>query len=536
MFYEGLDAQEKANKAALLLAHDRYNVQLSSFVKGSARRLAYVQDKVETLLDECATETGADLDYVRDRFAAFLRESVPSALPEDSYKIKNEPSIEDLNKTDIMEKSEVEGKGIDEALKVDEVIDLGEYTLPYDRLQPTAANLIKKAMTAKDFVLIASVLAQNNADPSLVNAFADALAHTNEMFSRERFVAAASGSPMSGRDAPRPPFDSVAGKCVRCGNAVEKIISKQGGMACVKCTVELRQAGSKEADMSWSEQGGQQPNYNDPANGLAAPEDPNMPFVCTICGRSGTKDEILQHVNTDHADVLKRQHDLQVQPGQQPGGYQQPMASKEADVTDGQNPAVVPPLQETPGDHFDDIVQDLAAQAAARHFSLPDEQQIHSIASQLGLPVDEVKNSLVTVATFGNYTGTNGELGGEGNPPDGYEAIQVQSGNGNDMQQAKIPTNLVVQKVADDMNLEADLAYNMIRDKYGADLPETYHAQVQGQQMFYLPSQMAQNQVQQQPQQPQQPVDPNVGPAFQQTPPGAPFQQPAAQPGQIPQQ
>jgi hypothetical protein len=180
-------------------------------------------------------------------------------------------------------------------------------------------------------------------------------------------------------------------------------------------------------------------------------------------------------------------------------------------------------------------LSDLAQRAAARHFSLSSEEQIQSIASQLGVPADEVRNSLVSIATFGNYVGVNGELGGESNPPEGYEAVSVQ-GLGNDPHQALVPTDLVVTKVAEDMNLEQSLAYNMIRDKYGADLPEQYHAQVQGQQQFYLPTELAQNQMQQQQAQP--PTDPNVGPAFQQTPPGAPVQQPPAQqPGQqLPQQ
>lgn len=58
-------------------------------------------------------------------------------------------------------------------------------------------------MTHKDFVLIAAALARAKADPLVVNEMADALRPTNSRFDRNRFIAAASGKPTTGRDKPR---------------------------------------------------------------------------------------------------------------------------------------------------------------------------------------------------------------------------------------------------------------------------------------------------------------------------------------------
>ena len=68
-------------------------------------------------------------------------------------------------------------------------------------------------MTHKDFVLIAGALARAmpaDNDPAAfrvwdctVCAVADALRGTNERFDRSRFIAAANGTPTTGRDRPR---------------------------------------------------------------------------------------------------------------------------------------------------------------------------------------------------------------------------------------------------------------------------------------------------------------------------------------------
>lgn len=66
-------------------------------------------------------------------------------------------------------------------------------------------------MTHKDFVLIAGALADvkrlmtPDADTlaEVIGCMADALGRTNPRFDRSRFIAAANGTPTTGRDRPR---------------------------------------------------------------------------------------------------------------------------------------------------------------------------------------------------------------------------------------------------------------------------------------------------------------------------------------------
>lgn len=468
MFIEGLglEANERANKAALILVHDRYSKQIAPFVKGQAARLSYVEPQIDALIIEASEETNADVQYVKDRFTAFLRESVPSSVPDESTGIRNNTpeGMDEFFKTDVMDRGEVPGLGADEAR--DEGVekqDLGDNTLGYDALQPTAAR----------------------------------------------------------------------SKCARCDSPLDKKIASETDV-CANCTRELL-AKTKEADASWNNDGdilgpsGTGTAISDPSQqGLVQPAQQDTPFTCTICGQQGSQQDMLTHVQNDHADVLQRmQQQNQPQPGQPMMG-----AVKEADPAAGDiSPAEVQPLPQSPGDRFDSIVQDLAERAAARHFSKPTDADFHTLASQLGVDEQQIRENLIAMAQFGNYAGINGELSDDATPPEGYEPVSLQNG-GNNAHRAEVPTDLVVSKVAEDMNLDDNLAQQMIQDHYGGvDLPSVYNANVQGQQLFYLPTDLAGNQQQQT--QPQPATDPNVGPAFQQTPPGAPV---PAQPGTVPQQ
>ena len=55
-------------------------------------------------------------------------------------------------------------------------------------------------MTHKDYKLIAGALAEARVDRDTVEIVADALRGTNPRFDRDRFIAAASGTPSHGRD------------------------------------------------------------------------------------------------------------------------------------------------------------------------------------------------------------------------------------------------------------------------------------------------------------------------------------------------
>lgn len=68
------------------------------------------------------------------------------------------------------------------------------------------ARILHKALTAKDFVMIADAIATAPADQQvLAEHFASYLSHTNPNFDQERFIAAATGSPSTGRDKFKPP-------------------------------------------------------------------------------------------------------------------------------------------------------------------------------------------------------------------------------------------------------------------------------------------------------------------------------------------
>lgn len=69
------------------------------------------------------------------------------------------------------------------------------------------SSMQKGALTAKDFVLIAQAIASSNTEDKegLARHFAGFLANTNPNFDVERFIAAASGNPQTGRDNYRGP-------------------------------------------------------------------------------------------------------------------------------------------------------------------------------------------------------------------------------------------------------------------------------------------------------------------------------------------
>lgn len=544
MFYSGLEATDLANKSALLLVHDRYAAQIAPFVKGKVARLAYVRNDIKRIVEAACEEQGADVEWVTARFDAFLADSIPVLVedkkvkheeltnpdPESPYSEfldSNTPEAhEGIEETDVMDSGDVPGAGLEEALEPDARVDL-----------------------------------------------------------------------------------STESHCFRCSQPLEKSSS----IVCESCTEELKKVGAPL---------GEEESYGEGESGLADAEDqqpgnPNMPYVCTLCGREGSADEIYAHINQDHADVLKRKDESEDNMGQDNLGVQTPMQSstkegrplwllkqrgdyttwpddvrektrglfdqehpmsghfndveavinalragdtngalytanllanngnpnnpwagmnaqdiidaiaqnarltstKEADVPPDPDAAQVEPLPDNPGDRFDDYVQKLAETAAARKFSQLSDEDIHSIASQIGASPDDVKSNIQVVAVFGDQVGVNGQLGADPTPPQGYEEISAQGLSGQqDTHEALVPVDLVIQTVANDMNMTPDLAYNMVKDKYGADLPDKYHASISGQVHYYLPTDLAGNQ-QPQEQQPQpQQTQQQVGPATQPAP------------------
>jgi len=527
MLYD-LTVSERANKSALLLVNERYSTQLAPFVKNSKARLTYVQADLQRIIEAVCEETGADPEWVTERFSVIApvlekspakHEDLTNPDPNSPYATNLDPDSqvgrEGILEADVTDRGEVPGAGLAESMTPGARVDLNDETADpkgETEVDYKTTNL-KEAMTARDFVAIAGILAQNNADENLINSFADMLQGTNPLFDRDRFIAAAQGSPLSGRDAPRMM------SCFRCGTDLAKTSSST---VCETCTQELTKLAVPAPPGTDGSNG---IGAGAPAPGLqeefAPPANPNVPYVCQLCGREGNREEILTHINREHADVLnKQQQDMSTENmGQDDLGV---TGGKTADVPRNEDAAEVQPLPENPGDKFDDYVQKLAETAAARKFSQLTDEDIHSIASQVGQSPDDVKNSVKCVAVFGDQVAVNGQLGGDPAPPEGYEEISVQGLSGQQpSHDALVPTDLILTAVADQMNMSKDLAYNMVKDKYGADLPDKYHASVGGQVHYYLPTDMAGNQQQQQ-------QNPQVGP----TAPPAPVAQPQQQPQQ----
>jgi hypothetical protein len=456
-----LDAQERANKSALLLVHQRYASELHPFVKDSKVRLAYVEGQLEEIITSVATETGADSVWVSERFQQFIAETtgVPPAKFEEGDPLEGS----DVKDSDVQDMGTVDGAGLEEALDPDalEHQDLGDSSGTKgetDSGRPTS-NL-------KDL--------------------------RDEDVQRE-FVQSITAGQSQG--------------CVRCGKTLNAVFAKHTPV-CPTCTAELKKLAGPGFGESYEDSNPQSLDYiNDRTN-----VDQDLQYNCTICGEQGTRDDIYSHVQKFHPDaVAGKQQEMMGQPTPPQG---MPAAAKVADVPDADNPerAEVQPLPETPADQFDDIIQDLANRAAARQFSAPSETEVHQIASQLGLDEQQVRNSLISTAMFGDHAATNGQLGEQAGPPEGYEEVSLQGMGGRvDSHEALVPVDLVVNKVADAMNMEPNLVYQQVRDKYGDDLPDKYHASVSGETHYYLPTEMAGNQQQADPTQ-QPGYDPNVGP------------------------
>lgn len=413
-----LEAEDRANKAALLLAHERYQREFAPFVKNAAR-LEYAKRDLFLMLDEVCSETGGDVEKVARRFMEVLAEHQkmnPDGLPS-GKNVKEQEGLEDIKHTDVMDRGDVEGAGLEEALNPD--------------------GLEKQDLTSEG---------------------------------RVKAYAAEDSGNLKDQSTWKP--------CFRCGNKLNPVAA-QLSPVCPECTHELR----REA-VSWAgdEQQAGQPDA------VTAPVNPNQQFQCVLCVKNGqmftgTRDQVMQHVEQAHADEIQ-QSNPPANPSQgTPQTFSRKQAEREEVVVNEPNAA-------TPADRFDDLIQQIADRAAARQFSQPDEEEVRAIAQQYGLEESDVRENLIMVATFGTFTAKDGELVAEDQDGvfgmEGYTEVQNVGGRV-DSHEALIPVDIAVAKVADEMNMQRDLVYNMVRDKYGADLPDKYHASVSGEHHFYLP-------------------------------------------------
>lgn len=418
-----LEGNERANKAGVILAKQRYNERLGKFVGDSPERLEFVQNELHNLAVEAAAETGADAQYVRERLDKVLADTLPVLEPKipheeleykspdnDPPKFQSDDPLADITKTDIKDT---------------------EAVLLEESLHPERSTII--------------------------------------------------------------PIQEGAEKhgCFRCEASVEG-----EAVVCEACENELHALALEKVAADFT-----QPEAPmDPAN-------PNMLMQCAVCKTfQGTREQVQQHAMAVHQQEMR---ELQQQEGQ--------LASiKEAEVPGEDEDIEVPPTDKTPTARFENIAQQIANREAARQFSAASDDEIRAIAERYEVDEDTIRESLVVTATFGEFSAANGNLEGEVSPPEGLGEVDMDElGGVVEAREALVPVNIVVTKVADEMNMEEDLVYNMVRDHHGGVDLDTFHASVTGEHHFYLPLEL----IERAPAPPETPLaqpDPTVGPVPQQ--------------------
>lgn len=293
--------------------------------------------------------------------------------------------------------------------------------------------------------------------------------------------------------------------CFRCTSSINPIWATFSPV-CKTCTDEIKLAVGEGMELG---QDTEDTEHKRPSN----PEKSEL-FQCKLCKQEGqltkgTHEELVAHVEDAHEDVLRKERE----------GDDSDYTAKVADVPRSQEDvAVAPPKENNPADRFDDIIQDMADSAAAQQFSNPSDEVVNQIASATQQDPQAIKDSLYATATFGKYTGVNGHIDTDGNTvaPEGYGEVPMQA-QGQDQggrigaHQAIVPVNEVMKHVANEMGMTPELVESMVKDRYGTDLPDKYHASVSGEHHFYLPQEMVAN-IQETPPQ-QQPVAPVAPPA-----------------------
>jgi hypothetical protein len=304
--------------------------------------------------------------------------------------------------------------------------------------------------------------------------------------------------------------DTAKASCFRCNATLNPVVAA-ASKVCIPCRDEL----AKLADAS--------PLAVSPPQGTGtgiSPANPNQLVQCDFCAAKGyhfegTQAQVQDHINTQHQQEL--QQTLQQQ-------HQQPVAVGKVGAPEDVTPP--DPASDTvkadeglsdeanPVHHFDDVIQRMADRAAAVQFSTPSDEEIQAIADQYGLDPDEIRDKLFVTATFGEFTGANGSVG-DASVPDGYTEIDMEGMGGRvDSHDAQVPYELARNQVANDLGMESNLVDNMLKDAYGGDLGDQYHASVSGEHRYFLPTEIADAIKKQEPP-PAAPPDPAVGPTPQ---------------------
>lgn len=229
------DGQNKAGRQASAVAQKRVKDRLGNYLKVSSSpeeykaRLDFVMDDVRQIVADVAEEYNADLDHLQE----VIEENLGDGVTDVNNELENAPSAvghkplaaagnghrDDCtcgfcsNAGSLGKKDNEESDKETEAVKADEEFEKsGDDDLMEEALGHHDSS-IKEALSAKDYRLLAHLLATapGGPNPELAEHFANALTGTNPLFDRDRFIAAAGGEPMSGRDVyrepPLPPYE-----------------------------------------------------------------------------------------------------------------------------------------------------------------------------------------------------------------------------------------------------------------------------------------------------------------------------------------
>jgi hypothetical protein len=543
----------EANKTGVLLARTRFNEQIRPFIKGSKERLAFVDTEIERIVAECALEAGADLEYVNGHLRAIIADEVAVTKPQstplefspeeqkegtpppkwDPAKVNPEPNAV----TDVMDHEPVLE---DEARNADAQLDLNENTQKSSEFDPDTGYGEQRAVDeGKD-------PGPDLDDPTLgvdVQRFQQELAkmsteELHELLNSSKLNLAAEemvwqeiDTRGEGREEPDihgPEFDYPRGvsvvqatsveeagdlldkdtwkQCFSCENKLNPI-EAQVGPVCSDCNAELTGKKKVVSQPSGYTQPTQAPSVVAPPT--APSQSPQQLVKCNICSQTFPADQMQQHMQ-DYANDPNHQQaaqTMQMAPGYQVARVAQddPASATSPSTSLPDEPVKVDDDRNDPVDNFDEIVQDLADKAAAKQFSTPDKDIIQSIAEQNGVDPAEVQRHLVCVTTFGNYSASNGEVGDAIPNTEGLTEVDPTGDGGRiEAHEALVPVDLAVRRVAEQNRMSPEDIYATLRDSFGDDLSDKYHASVSGERRYFLPSNLVNTSEETQPQQPQQ--------------------------------
>jgi hypothetical protein len=553
----------EANKTGVLLARTRFNEQIRPFIKGSKERLAFVDTEIERIVAECALEAGADLEYVNGHLRAIIADEVAVTKPQstplefspeeqkegtpppkwDPAKVNPEPNAV----TDVMDHEPVLE---DEARNADAQLDLNENTQKSSEFDPDTGYGEQRAVDeGKD-------PGPDFDDPSLgvdVERFKQELAtmstdelhellnsgklnvgaeefvvqeievrgedHDHNMYDRyprnepawkdDKGRSLYEGSVVQATSVEEAGdlLDKATWKqCFSCENKLNPI-EAQVSPVCSDCNAELTGKKKVVSQPSGYTQPTQAPSVQAPPT--APSQSPQQLVKCNICDQTFPADQMQQHMQ-DYANDPKHQQaaqTMQMAPGYQVARVAQddPASATSPSTSLPDEPVKVDDDRNDPVDNFDEIVQDLADKAAAKQFSTPDKDIIQTIAEQNGVDPAEVQRHLVCVTTFGNYSASNGEVGDAIPNTEGLTEVDPTGDGGRiEAHEALVPVDLAVRRVAEQNRMSPEDIYATLRDSFGDDLSDKYHASVSGERRYFLPSNLVNTSEETQQQQPQQ--------------------------------